>query len=406
MPDIEDRPAMTNPGAETGPLDIVCLGTVEWLVVHSIAEYTMLGFAGANRVLFVEPFGSWVTLARVARWQSRRREARPRLQQVGHNLWVYRPPPIGLPGVSRMRWVADLNGIILAFLLRGVMRELGFRGAVVWSYLYNTAALLRALPARLRIYECGDYDAALARGPRQRRLVRAHESATCRAADIVFAVTDELAEPLRAHNPNVHTVNCAAALDFFGQALLPETTVPEDIARLKRPVLGYMGGVDPWKIDVKLLLALARAHPDWSIVLVGYVWFGFDPQQLQGCPNIHVLGAKPYEQFPAYLKGMDVCIMPFPLNEITRNGDALKLYEYLAAGRPVVSTSVPAARRLSAVVRIAETPTQFIAASEEALADGPETVAIRLAAIQPHSWEARNRQKAELIQTAIAALTG
>ena len=385
--------------------DIVCIGCVEWLVIHSVAEYTMLGFAQSNRVLFVEPFGSWITLARMARWQRRSRASRQRLEQVGENLWVYRPPPVGFPGVSRWRWPAVLNGLILAVLLRRVTRRLGFQQPLLWTYLYNTAALLRSFPARLRIYECGDHDEAFARDERQRRLVRQHEAKVCRAADLVFAVTEELAAPRRAYNRNTYAVNCAAALDFFGRALNPQTSVPEDIDALPRPVLGYLGGVDPWRIDVELLLYIARRHPEWSVALVGYVWFGFDPQQLAVCPNIHVLGPKNYDDFPRYLKGMDVCIMPFPLNDITRNGDALKLYEYLAGGRPVVSTSVPAARRLASVVRIADTPEAFVAAIEAALADPPEAVAERLDAVRPHSWDARNREKAQLIRQRLIELS-
>lgn len=395
----------SNVDAGLAGFDIICIGCAEWLVIHSVAEYTMLGFAKSNRVLFVEPFGSWITLARMARWQRRRRGSRPRLEQVADNLWVYRPPAIGLPGGSRWRWPSVLNGLILAILLRGVARRLGFQRPLLWTYLYNTAALLRSFPARLRIYECGDHDEALARDERQRLLVRRHEAEVCRAADVVFSVTEELAAPRRAHNRHSYAVNCAAALDFFGRALSPETSVPEDIARLPRPVIGYLGGVDPWKIDIELLLHIARRHPEWSIALVGYVWFGFDPLQLAACPNIRVLGPKDYDDFPRYLKGMDVCIMPFPLNDITRNGDALKLYEYLAGGRPVVSTSVPAARRLASVVRIAETPEAFVAAIEAALADPPGSVARRLEAVRPHSWEARNREKAGLIRRRLADLS-
>ena len=385
------------------PFDIVCIGTVEWLVVHSIAEYTMLGFAKSHRVLFVEPFASAIALARMARWQKRKRVARPALEQVGPNIWVYRPPPIGVPGLSRRRFAATLNGWLLAFLLRRVVRKLGFERPVLWSYLYNTAALLRAFPARLKIYECGDQDEALARDDRQRQLVRANERETCEAADMVFAVSAELAAPRRAFNPETHEVNCAADLAFFGRALLPETTLPADIAALPRPVIGYLGGVDPWKIDIELVLEIARRHPDWSIALVGYVWFGFDRTVFAGVPNIHVLGKQDYEDFPRYLKGMDVCMMPFPLNDITRNGDALKLYEYLAGGRPVVSTSVPAARRLAAAVRIAGTADEFVAGIEAALAEGPEALARRMAAIGPHSWDGRNAQKLALIEARLGA---
>lgn len=379
--------------------DIVCIGCVEWLVIRSVAEYTMLGFARSNRILFVEPFGSWITLARMARWQKRTRQRKPGLEQVAPNIWVYRPPPIGLPGLSRWRLVGLVNSWILSFLLRGVVGRLGFHRPILWSYLYNTAGLLRSFPARLKIYECADHDEALARDERQRRIVRRHEAEVCRAADVVFAVTEELAAPRRALNPNTFEVNCAAAPEVFGRALLDETRVPDDIARLPRPVLGYLGGVDPWKIDVALLTYIAKRHPEWSIALVGYVWFGFDPKQFAACPNIHVLGPKDYDDFPGYLKAMDVCIMPFPMNDITRNGDALKLYEYLAGGRPVVSTPVPAARRLAEVVHIADTPEAFVAAIEAALAEPAEARSARLAAIQRHTWAERNKQKGAIIRS-------
>ncbi|UFN47518.1 glycosyltransferase [Roseomonas sp. OT10] len=395
---------------ENGPglegQDIICLGTVEWLVVHSVAEYTMQGFARSNRVLFVEPFGSWITLRRMARWQKRKREKKPRLEQVDENLWIYRPPPIGLPGISRWRWASRVNDRILDRLLRGVVKELGFRRPLLWSYLYNTATVLRHFPSRLSIYECGDHDAALARDEAQRRMVRAHEADTCRAADLVFAVTDELAEPRRAHNPKTHAVYCGAAMEFFGRALLPETVVPDDIARLPKPVLGYLGGVDPWKMNVDLLKQIARRFPERSIALVGYVWFGFDAATFADTPNIHVLGPKDYEDFPGYLKGMDACIMPFPLNDITRNGDALKLYEYLAGGRAVVSADVPAARRFPGIVRIAETADDFAVAVDEALAEPLSRAAERVEAVRPHSWDERNRQKAALIREALAQKEG
>jgi glycosyltransferase involved in cell wall biosynthesis len=381
--------------------DIICLGPAEWGVIHSVTSYTMEAMAGANRVLYVEPFGSSLTLRRIARFQRRQHERKPELERVGERFWIYRPPAIGLPGTSRTAAVSRINGWMLARLLRGVQRRLGFHDPILWTSLYNSGTLLRHFPARLKIFETHDFDAALARSPRQRAMILRLEAETCRAADLVFAVTDELAEPLRAYNPNMHVVYCAAAPEVFGRALLPETKVPEAVARLPRPVIGYLGGVDPWKIDVGLLRHMAHSHPGWSIALVGYVWFGFDAGVFADCPNIHVLGPQAYGEFPAFLKGMDVCIMPFPLNETTLRGDALKLYEYLSGGRPVVSTPVPAAKRLASVIRIADNKADFVTAVEAALTDPPEAQAVRLAAIRPHTWSARTRQKAAIIRAAL-----
>lgn len=399
-----DTCGQAGPGPGIEGLDIVCLAAAPWGLVRSIIEYTMLGFARSNRVLIVEPFGSWVTLARTARLQNRRQERKPRLEQVAENIWVYRPPPVGLPGTARANLPSAVNGWLLARLLRQPVRELGFQHPILWSQLFNVATLFRDFPARLKIFECSDHVAAMARNERHRQLILAQEEATCRAADMVFAVTEELAAPLRAFNRETHEVNCAADLEFFGRALAAETTVPAQIAALPRPVVGYLGGLDPWKIDVELIVRMAHTHPEWSIALVGYVWFGFDPAPFAACPNIHVLGPQNYDAFPAFLKGMDVCVMPFPLNDITRNGDALKLYEYLAGGRPVVSTPVPAARRLAGAVRIAATHEDFIAQVVAALAEPPDAQGSRLAAVQLHSWDVRNRQKAAHIHAALARL--
>lgn len=383
--------------------DIIILGPAEWGVIKSVTAYTAEGLAPANRVLYVEPFGSWITLRRMARWRQRALESPHEIEQISENFWTYRPPPIGMPGLTRWHMASSVNGMILARLLRRVAARMGFHDPILWTMHYNSATVLRQFPARLRIFESVDYDAALARDSAHRDLVLRLEAESCRAADLVMAVTDELAEPLRQYNAQTHAVYCGAALDFFGRALLPDTVVPDSIARLPGPVIGYLGGVDPWKIDIALLRHVARRHPDWSIALVGYVWFGFDRAAFADCPNIHLLGPQAYEDFPAFLKGMDACIMPFPLNDVTLRGDALKAYEYLAGGRAVISTPVPAAKRLSAAVRIADTPEGFVAAIESALSDPPEAVAHRLAVVQPHSWQARTRQKAAIIRAALDA---
>lgn len=405
MQDTEEATRTAPPAAGAYPIegeDVICLAAAEWGVIRASIEYTMFNFAKANRVLYVEPFGSWITLARQARWRQRKRDERPRLEQVRENFWVYRPPAIGLPAITRFRAASDINGRILSWLLRPVARKLGFRDPILYAAPYNSGSFLRSHPAKLRIFDCQDFDAEMARDERHRRIVLDLEAQTCAAADLCFAVTDELAELVRPHNPNVHPVYCGAALEVYGRALDPATEVPEAIAKLPKPVIGYLGGVDPWKIDTALLRHIAKARPDWSIALVGYVWFGFDASVFNDCPNIHVLGPQPYDDLPRFVKGMDVGILPFPLNGITRNGDAVKTYEYLAAGRPVVGSSVPSVRRMVPWARVAETPDAFVTAIEAALAEPEAARAARFEAIRPHAWEERALQKARIIRDALA----
>jgi glycosyltransferase involved in cell wall biosynthesis len=383
--------------------DIVCLGTVAWLVVRSVAEHSMLRLARRNRVLFVEPFNSFPAVIREARWQRRRMQRRWGLRRADEGVWVYTPPPLGLPGAARRQRPSLLNGRLLAGLLRRQLRSLGIRRPIVWTFLWNSVGVIRALDARLTIYDCIDQDEELAASERRRRLVRTLEQALCQEVDIVFGVTERLVTARRRFNPNTFEVNTAADTEHFGRARLAVTEIPADLAKLPRPVIGYMGGLDPWKIDTELLCAVARARPRWTFALVGYSWFGFDTEPLRQLPNVHLLGPKRYEDFPGYLKGMDVCLMPFRLNEVTRNGDSLKGYEYLAAGKPVVSTPVPVALRFGDIVRTATTVDEFVAAVEMSLHDDGHARDRRVEAVKPHSWEARVRQKSMIIADCLAA---
>lgn len=380
-------------------VDIVCLGSVDWLLIHSTAENTMLGLSKSHRVLYVEPFNSLITLLRVARSQARKYERRGGLRHLSETFTVYSPPPIGVPGLTRWKWPARINAWILAWLLKRVMKKLAIQDPVLYTYLYESADLVRRLPARLSVYEVLDQDETLAKDERHRRLIREHEEAVCRQVDMVVGITEELASQRRPYNAQTYVANGGADLEFFGRALLDSTPVPSDIACLPKPILGYMGSLDPWKMDVELITHIARANPECSVVLVGFVWYGFDPRQFDGCPNIHVLGPKEYEDFPGYLKGMDVCLMPFPLNGITLNGDAIKLYEYLAAGKPVVSTSVPAARRFCDVVRIAESKAAFVEAIRCCLNEPEDATAIRLERIRFHSWSHRVELHEQLVES-------
>jgi glycosyltransferase involved in cell wall biosynthesis len=384
-------------------LDIVCLANCEYMTVRSVAEHTMIRLGRKNRILMVEPFNSLPTLWREARLQQRRLAVRWGVRKVEENIWACTPPPVGMIGHTRARWVTSLNSAMFTTVLRSAMRQLDFRDPVLWSYHYNSAGVMRRLGARLSVYDCIDNDPAMARNERQLRIARSHDQDTCRAADLVFACSETLAAERRPFNDNIHEVYCAADVEFYERALDPALDVPDDIRRLRRPVIGYWGGVDTVKIDVDLLREVALARPDWSFVLIGYVWFNFDRSRLASLPNVHLFGTRPYESLPSYLRQMDVCIAPFALNEITRSGDSLKIYEYLAAGRPVVSTRIPSALRMSPPVRLADSSAEFVAAIEQALAEPAAQAARNRAAVDLHSWDHRVAQKSRAVRAMLQA---
>jgi UDP-galactopyranose mutase len=184
-------------------------------------------------------------------------------------------------------------------------------------------------------------------------------------ADVVFTGGQSLYEAKRSLHPGVHAFPSSVDVKHFKAARAPGQD-PADQVGLPRPRLGFYGVLDE-RLDTDLLDAVAAMRPDWQLVMVGPV-VKIDPASLPRRPNIHYLGQKGYADLPRYLSGWDVALMPFAMNESTRFISPTKTPEYLAAGRPVVSTPiVDVVSGYSGLVGIASTPKDFVREAEAAL---------------------------------------
>lgn len=210
------------------------------------------------------------------------------------------------------------------------------------------------------------------------------EDQLLRRSDLVIVSADRLYQSKAQINSRTVLVRHGVDFDHFCRALDPETIVPEEIAKLPRPVIGFFGLIADW-VDLELMAHVARQFPHGSLVLLGKATT--DTAVLEQVPNVHLLGRKPYEALPAYCKGFDVALMPFRINELTLNANPLKVREYLAAGLPVVSSAIPEVEVLG-LCRIGRDRESFVREVEAALTDPGPTVA-RSEAISHESWEAR-----------------
>ena len=192
----------------------------------------------------------------------------------------------------------------------------------------------RGIDAAAVVYDCMDELSAFRFAPPE---LVAREAELMEAADVVFTGGWSIWEAKRARHDNIHAFPSSVDAAHFAQARGALADPPEQ-ARLPRPRLGYYGVIDE-RLDLGLIAAVAAARPDWQIVMVGPV-AKIAPEDLPKAPNLHWLGQKSYDELPAYLSGWDVALMPFALNEATRFISPTKTPEYLAAGRPVVSTPV------------------------------------------------------------------
>jgi glycosyltransferase involved in cell wall biosynthesis len=239
---------------------------------------------------------------------------------------------------------------------------------VLWYYTPMALAFSRHLSAEAVVFDCMDELSAFAGAPAELRLL---ESELLRRADVVFTGGQSLYEAKRTAHRNVHAVPSSVDVAHFQQARLA-TFEPEDQGPIARPRIGYFGVIDE-RMDLGLVAAVADARPDWHIVMIGPV-VKIDPATLPQRANIHYLGSKPYSELPRYIAFWNVALMPFARNEATRFISPTKTPEYLAAGKPVVSTSVRDVVRpygTQGLVRIADDAGGFVDACEAAMAEEP-----------------------------------
>src|SRR5690606_22223352 len=230
------------------------------------------------------------------------------------------------------------------------------------------------------VYHCVDEIGAQRGMPRAE--IDAAEQELLARADYCFVTAEALLEDRRDRCGSIHYFPNVADFDHFAAARDAETRVPEDLAVLGRPVVGFIGAITEQKMDFAHVRALALAHPEYAIALIGKVGEG-DPwasaEPLRGLPNVHLLGPQPYASLPSYLKGFDVAILPSAANDYTRGMFPMKFFEYLAAGRPVVSTALPSLREFGDIACLAETTAAFIAGVERAVRGEAPPLAARLA---------------------------
>ena len=272
---------------------------------------------------------------------------------------------------------------------------------VLWYYTPKALGFARHLRPLATVYDCMDELTAFAEA---RREIKEREAELLKRADLVFTGGQSLYESKRNRHPRVYLFPSSVDVGHFAQARAPQPE-PDDQAEIPRPRLGFFGVIDE-RMDLELVDAVARARPDWQLVVVG-PFTKIDTAALPRRENIHYLGPKPYEELPRYLAGWDVAIMPFARNDATRFISPTKTPEYLAGGRPVVSTSIRDVVRPYGelgLARIADLPDEFVRAVEEALAeDAEERIARADEFLAQTSWDETWARMAELVEEVVAA---
>jgi glycosyltransferase involved in cell wall biosynthesis len=331
------QPDVSNRNSEAPRLsgrDIICFSH-DWTGDPLSKTHFMRLLARRNRVLWVNSIGYRRPQANVAdlgrAWRKLSAACAP-LQKVEQNLFVLNPLVVPAHGVKPIR---SLNRWWLRSQVKRAMRKLGFERPINWTFNPAAAFVAGGCGEETLVYQCVDeYSAFTGVSP---EAILQLEEQLLRRADLVVVSAESLRESKSQLRPDTVLVRHGVDFDHFRRALDENTIVPDDIAHLPKPVIGFFGLIADW-VDQELLLAIAARYPHGSLVLLGKVTTDVSRLRL---PNIHLLGRRDYSELPAYCKGFDVALNPFLLNRLTLNFNPLKVREYLAAGLAVVSTDLP-----------------------------------------------------------------
>jgi glycosyltransferase involved in cell wall biosynthesis len=248
------------------------------------------------------------------------------------------------------------------------------------------------------IYHCVDEIKAQPGMPSKE--IEQSEDRLVQRANHVFVTSEKLYHTRKQVNSNSYLLPNVADYDHFSKARDGNLAIPGDMATIKKPIIGFVGALSPYKVDFDLLAFVAGVRPDWSIVLIGKVGEGepgADASRLDA-ENIHLLGPRPYQDLPAYMQCFNVAIIPATVNEYTNAMFPMKFFEYLAAGKRVVSTNIESLQSYSQYVLLSEERAEFLNNIEKVLKEGNDIgLSERLALAKDNTYRSRTEKMLAII---------
>jgi UDP-galactopyranose mutase len=368
---------MLQMGGSDSNIDLICLSHLRWDFVFQRPQHLLTRCARERRCFYVEE---------------------PRFDAAGEP-WLEVRRSAGVMVATPHLQAGDDSAAAQRRLLDGLISRERLERYVLWYYTPMALAFTDHLRPQAIVYDCMDELSAFANAPAS---LNTYEAELLRRATIVFTGGQSLYLSKRGKHPNVHAFPSSVDVNHFARAR-SLTVDPPDQASITRPRLGFFGVIDE-RMDLPLLAGVAAARPDWQFVLVGPV-VKIDPATLPRASNIHCLGSKSYDELPHYIAGWDVALLPFARNESTRFISPTKTPEYMAAGRPVVSTSIRDVVRpygQQGLVRIADAIDDFVAACEAAMAEDATTRRRHADAfLRQTSWDGTWAQMRQLLDMAV-----
>jgi len=326
-------------------IDLVCFSHLRWGFVFQRPNHLLSRFSKHQRVFFIEE-----PIFHAA-------DDKLHIEKYNDNLYIV--TPYLREGLSEQEVLKKQQKYVTTLL-----NNMKVQRFFSWYYTPMALPFTSHLQPELVIYDCMDELSAFKFAPPQLTLL---EKELFNKADVVFTGGNSIYESKKDAHHNIHSFPSSIDKHHFGKARHHKTE-PEDQKNIPGPRFGFFGVVDE-RFDIELLDAVARQRPEWHFVILGPI-VKIDPATLPHYNNVHYLGGKKYEELPEYIAGWDMALIPFAMNESTRFISPTKTPEYLAAGKPVISTPIRDVVKPygdKRLVHIVDSPEKFIEAAEKEL---------------------------------------
>lgn len=356
-----------------------------------------------NRVLFIENTGvRSPRIKDIPRLKKRFRDyfkGITGIRKERDNLYIFSPIVLPFPYSQIARYI---NKYLILSVLQRWMKILDFADPIIWTFLPTGVSLdiISSINKKLLIYYCIDNFAFSSASARK---IGRTETQLLRISDLVFVTSKALYDYCIQYSDKVEIFPFGVNIDSFERVRIADSEAPLELRDIKKPIAGYIGGVHKW-IDQELVRSLAQRHSDYSFVFVGPLQT--DISSLSKIKNIFFLGNKKHEELPNLVKNFSVALIPYHITDYTKNVYPTKLNEYLAMGKPVVSTALPEVemfnRRYRDIVYIGNNPEEFGDCLERAVREDEEGLRKRrIEAARENSWQRRIEQMSDLIEPAV-----
>lgn len=361
---------------------------------HVARELSRLGY----KVLYVDSIGlrqPTIRKSDILRMVNRLFKGLRPPRKINDNLWVWSPIVIPL---QKYKTVRNINKWILYLLSSIYCLVLDFKKPVMWTYNPLTTDLFVINDKTKVVYHCVDEVKQQPGMPMME--IESAEKRLLLRADIVFVTSQKLLDSRRLLNNNTYLFTNVADYDHFSKARDESTLVPDDLLELNKPIIGFVGAISEYKVDFNLLKYVALKCPDYTFVLIGKIGEGepgSDAKQIYDVPNIKFLGPKSYIQLPNYIKGFDLSIIPSALNAYTHAMFPMKFFEYLAAGKQVVSTNIDSLQGYIDYLYLAKDYDDFVQGINIMLKSNPGNISRRLALASKNTYIERTAKMLDII---------